>query len=169
MKKIGLFYGTDGGNTHSVADRIAKELGSENVEVFDISSSTKDKVLEFENLIFASATYGSGDLQGDWEDVLGDFDANDFVGKTIALVGVGDQDCYSDTFCDSLFHLYEKVKLAKVIGQTGIEGYEFDETKALVDGKFVGLALDEDNQADLTDSRIKNWVRQLKGEGGFTK
>ena len=164
MKKIGLFYGSDGGNTHGVADKIAKELGSENVEVFDISSSTKDKVLGFENLILASPTYGAGDLQSDWEDALGDFDENDFMGKTIALVGVGDQDCYSDTFCDSLFHLYEKVKLANVIGQTAIDGYEFDDTKALVDGKFVGLALDEDNQADLTDSRIQNWVQQIRGE-----
>jgi flavodoxin I len=31
-------------------------------------------------------------------------------------------------------------------------------------GKFVGLALDEDNQSDLTDERIKAWVTALKKE-----
>jgi flavodoxin I len=35
------------------------------------------------------------------------------------------------------------------------------------DGKFVGLVLDEDNQSELTDGRIKNWVAQLKQEFGI--
>jgi len=48
------------------------------------------------------------------------------------------------------------------VGYWPIEGYEFEESKALRDGQFVGLALDEDNQSDLTDERIKTWVAQLK-------
>ena len=35
----------------------------------------------------------------------------------------------------------------------------------LDDGKFCGLALDEDNEDDKTEGRIKAWVEQLKGEG----
>jgi flavodoxin I len=31
----------------------------------------------------------------------------------------------------------------------------------------VGLALDEDNQSDLTDERVKTWVAQVKGEFGI--
>ena len=31
---------------------------------------------------------------------------------------------------------------------------------------FVGLALDEDNQSDLTDERIQKWVALVKGEFG---
>jgi flavodoxin I len=29
---------------------------------------------------------------------------------------------------------------------------------------FVGLALDEDNQEELTDQRIEKWVKQIKEE-----
>ena len=50
----------------------------------------------------------------------------------------------------------------KTVGQTSTEGYDYEESKAVVDGKFVGLALDEDNQAELTDERVANWVAQLK-------
>ena len=33
-------------------------------------------------------------------------------------------------------------------------------------GKFCGLALDEDNQGDLTESRINNWTQQVLVEMG---
>ena len=42
---------------------------------------------------------------------------------------------------------------------------EFNElliSKAQIDDKFVGLVIDEDNQSDLTDERIKNWVNEIK-------
>jgi hypothetical protein len=31
-------------------------------------------------------------------------------------------------------------------------------------GKFIGLALDKENQQDLTDDRLKKWVEMLKKE-----
>jgi len=34
---------------------------------------------------------------------------------------------------------------------------------AVVNGKFVGLVIDEVNQEDMTDSRIQAWVKTLKG------
>lgn len=37
--------------------------------------------------------------------------------------------------------------------------------QSLRDGKFCGLALDQDNEDDKTDDRIKGWVAQLKSEG----
>lgn len=52
------------------------------------------------------------------------------------------------------------------VGYWSTDGYEFSDSKALRDGKFVGLAIDEDNQSDLTDKRIKAWVAQLKKEFG---
>ena len=52
------------------------------------------------------------------------------------------------------------------VGYWSTDGYEFTESKAIRDGKLVGLALDEDNQSDLTEERIKTWVAQLKQEFG---
>ena len=50
------------------------------------------------------------------------------------------------------------------VGYWSRDGYDFTESKAVRDGKFVGLALDEDNQLNLTGERIKAWVEQLKKE-----
>lgn len=163
MKKVGIFYGTDGGNTRDVVELIAKKLGSE-VELKDISKASKEEVLSFENLILASPTYGSGDLQSDWDDVIGDFSESDFAGKVVALVGIGDQDSYSDTFADGISHIYEKAKGGKVVGQTSTDGYDFEDSQAVIDGKFVGLILDQDNQDDLTEERIDAWVEAIRGE-----
>ncbi|NES97290.1 MAG: flavodoxin FldA, partial [Desertifilum sp. SIO1I2] len=41
---------------------------------------------------------------------------------------------------------------------------DFTESKAIKNGKFVGLAIDEDNQPELTEERVKAWVAQLKRE-----
>ncbi len=55
----------------------------------------------------------------------------------------------------------------KTVGYWPTEGYDFENSRALKNGKFVGLALDEGSQSDLTDERIKTWVAQLKTEFGL--
>ncbi|KES14158.1 hypothetical protein GASC598B02_001870 [Gilliamella apicola SCGC AB-598-B02] len=41
----------------------------------------------------------------------------------------------------------------------------FEASKSLVDDThFVGLAIDEDRQPELTEERINNWVNQVKTE-----
>ena len=118
--------------------------------------------LGFNNLILVTSTYGCGDLQGDWEDKIDSFNEADFKDKTIALVGIGDSDTYSDTFCDSLSYLYEKAKGGNVIGKTSPEGYDFSDSKAILDsGEFMGLVLDYDNQEELNEQRISNWVKDI--------
>ena len=51
---------------------------------------------------------------------------------------------------------------ACVIGRVATNGYTFDESEAVVDGKFVGLALDEVNEDDKTDERINAWVAEIQ-------
>lgn len=162
MKKIGLFYGSDGGITQEVAQKIADKLGD--CQIFDVASSKADDLNAFENLIFATPTYGSGDLQDDWDTFLSNIDESAFAGKVIALVGLGDQEIYSDTFCNGIAHLYQKVsKQGKVIGQTSTDGYTFDDSEAVVDGKFVGLVIDEVNQENMSNERIQKWIESIKG------
>lgn len=162
MKKVGIFYGSDSGNTQTICEKIANKLGD--AELIDVAKASKEQLQSFDNLVLASSTYGSGDLQTDWEDFIGSLSEADFAGKTIALVGLGDQDTYSDTFCDSLYHLHDKAKGGKIIGQTSTDGYTFDDSKAIEGGKFVGLAIDEDNQDDLTESRLEAWVNEIKSQ-----
>ena len=162
MQKVGLFYGSDGGTTQEVAQRIADKLGD--CEVFDVAKAKADDIKCFSNLILATPTYGSGDLQDDWDSFLSGLDEGVFAGKTIALVGVGDQEVYSDTFCNGIAAIYQKVsKQGKIIGQTSTDGYTYDDSEAVVNGKFVGLIIDEVNQEDLSNDRIQNWVNTIKG------
>ena len=52
------------------------------------------------------------------------------------------------------------------IGYWPTEGYEFTSKKPIIaDGElFVGLALDETNQYDLSDERLQTWCEQILGE-----
>ena len=50
---------------------------------------------------------------------------------------------------------------AKLVGAVDASTYNYVESEAVIDGKFVGLALDinEDNS-----ERIANWLEEIKGE-----
>jgi flavodoxin I len=61
--------------------------------------------------------------------------------------------------------IYQSVKdKATVIGSTDTEGYSFDDSEAVVNNRFVGLALDEDNESHLTEKRINQWIEAIQPE-----
>ena len=49
-----------------------------------------------------------------------------------------------------------------MVGKTSTDGYSFNDSRAVVDGEFVGLVIDENNQSELTDERIKTWIEMVK-------
>lgn len=168
-KKIGLFYGSTTGKTESVAEIIRDEFGGDIVTLNEVSQVNGDDFEGYEYIIIGCPTWNIGELQSDWEGLYQELDDVDFSGKIVAYFGTGDQIGYADNFQDAMGILEEKIseKGAKTVGYTSTDGYEHNESKAIKDGKFVGLALDEDNQSDLTDKRIKAWVTQLKTEFGL--
>lgn len=161
MEKIGIFYGSTTGHTQEVVETIAEKLAA---DIIDVSKASKDDLKSYNNIILASSTYGDGDLQTDWEDFAGNLSEDDFDGKIVAIVGLGDQDSYSDTFCDSIGILANLAKKATIIGKTKNDGYEFTESKSVSGNEFLGLALDEDNQSDLTAKRIDDWIEDIKNK-----
>ncbi len=108
-------------------------------------------------------------MSSDWEDFFPVLDDIDFTGKTVAYFGVGDQTGYPDSFMDEIGILEEKISAlgGKTVGSWPTDGYDFTESRGVRDGKFIGLALDEDNQGDLTESRIKTWSGQVKQAFGI--
>ncbi|NMF62580.1 flavodoxin FldA (plasmid) [Brasilonema octagenarum UFV-E1] len=167
MAKIGLFFGTQTGNTQTEAEIIQKEFGGESVVTLnDISKTAPSDINEYSYIIIGCPTWNIGELQSDWEDFYDELDNIDFTGKKVAYFGAGDQVGYPDTFQDAMGILEEKIseRGGETVGYWSTDGYEFTESKAVQNGKFVGLALDEDNQSDLTKERIKAWVSQLKKE-----
>lgn len=171
MAKIGLFYGTQTSNTQTAAEMIQKEFGgSDVVELFDIARTEASDFVDYDHIIIGCPTWNVGQIQDDWESFYdNELNSIDFSGKKIAYFGEGDQTGYADSFQDAMGMLEEKITElgGETVGYWSIEGYDFSESKAVRDGKFVGLALDEDNQSELTEERIKTWVAQLKQEFGI--
>ena len=170
MAKIGLFFGSDEGNTERVAGMIQARLGVEHVDIYDIADVTQVEFTEYEQIILGIPTWDFGQIQSDWEDFWEDVQAIDFTGKTIALFGLGDQFGYGDYFLDAMGMLHEVIVTngATIVGHWSTEGYDYDASKADfvnpdTDTRwFVGLAIDEDQQEELTESRVDQWCGMLK-------
>ena len=159
-----IFFASSTGNCAEIANKISSALNG--IEIFDLSGTNIEKIKEYEKLILGGSTWGDGELNDDWEDNWSNFCKLDLSNKTIALFGLGDQESYSDEFCSAMGIIYEQIKSnnAKIVGFTSTDGYYHDGSKAQIENNFVGLVLDEDNQSDLTDERIENWVNDIKSE-----
>ena len=160
-----IFYASSTGNTSNIAKDIAKILGG--LKTFDIASCDIETISQYDKVILGSSTWGDGELQDDWDEHWESFTKIDFSGKTVALFGLGDQDGYSYNYLDAMGTIYDKVieNGAKVIGKWEISNeYTFDESLAVRDNSFVGLALDEDNQDNLTQERIIAWCEQIRND-----
>lgn len=170
MNTIGLFYGTDTGNTERAAKRIKELLethyGAGNVELNEIYKKKSEDMAKYNWLVLGMPTWYDGELQGDWESFISEMNQIDFNGKTVAFFGLGDQYGYASYFCDALGVFAEIVEKqnGKLIGFTSVSGFEHDFSKAQRGDKFVGLCLDVDNQDDLTEPRMQDWVKQLTAE-----
>jgi flavodoxin I len=166
MNRIGVFYGSTSGNTRRVAELIGAQIGGETVDLRDIGTATEDDLGRYDTLILGAPTWHGGELQDDWERFISHLDAADLSGKTVALFGLGDQRAYPDAFLDALGTLYEHVKRkgANLIGRWPTHGYTFTRSSAVIDGEFIGLALDEENQPDQTAPRVAKWTRLLQIE-----
>ena len=132
--------------------------------MFDVAKATKDDLEKFDNLIFGTSTWGFGELQDDFDGFMKQIEAANLSGKTVALFGCGDQESYSDTFVDGMGLVWQSLqgKGCDIVGQTSTEGYSYSNSQSDVEGKFVGLAIDENNQSDQTADRVKAWVEVLK-------
>jgi flavodoxin I len=164
MAKIGIFYGSSTGNTEAVANQIKDAFGD--ADIFEINADALTNIASYDVVLLGSSTWGFGDLQDEWEDVLDSLDGLDLTGKKVSFFGTGDQFNYDETFCDAMGILYEALQNsgANFIGKVLTDSYQFSASRAVVDDQFVGLALDEDNQNEMTDDRIQAWVQQLKSE-----
>lgn len=167
MAKIGIFYGSTEGNTERVVTKIQEALGGEDVAVLhNVNAASADDMQPYSYLILACPTWEIGQLQEDWDSFIDELENVDYAGKKVTYVGLGDADGYPDTFLDAMGIIHDRIKDkgAAFVGAWPTDGYNFEASKGVVNGKFLGLAIDEDNQKDLTPKRVADWVLLLKAE-----
>lgn len=174
MNKIGLFFGTETGTTRLVAKKMQKKLGDEICDKpVNVNRIAPAEMMAYDALILGTPSYGIGEIPGhgasgcfepNWAEFLYKMPENpDFTGKRIAFFGLGAQERYADRFCSSLYPLVMKFKSwgAEVIGDWPNEGYTFEQSAALVDGRFLGLIIDQRTQGMYTDERLDAWLAQV--------
>merc|ERR1712032_1627145 len=140
--EVGLFYSTSTGNTEAAADWIKQKFGGEITDPTDIGEVDLSDLEGYSSLIVGAPTWNTGADEGRsgtaWDEVIEEIKDSDLSGKKVAVFGCGDSSSY---------------------------GYYFAESKSVIDGKFCGLPLDEDNESDMTEDRVAAWCAQISGEG----
>lgn len=174
MKRTAIFYGPEKGSVNRVADMIRDLIGHDKVEMVPVRKATAADFERFEQIIFGISTVGKETWDGkpaktDWGIFLPEVSKGNFVGKKVALFGLGDHITYASSFVDFLGLLAGELQKANAViyGQVPVEGYEFEESEAVVEGRFVGLPLDEDFEPEKTEGRVKAWIDLLKKDFTF--
>ncbi|MFC5046436.1 flavodoxin [Aquimarina hainanensis] len=160
-----LVYGSDTGMTEEITHVIVDECDFNEINVVEVANVTKDDFAAYDYFILGLPTWYDGELQSDWEEYFEEFKTIDFTGKTVAVFGLGDQYGYPQYFVDGIGIIAKEVLRngGEIVGHWSTEFYDFDESKALYNEElFYGLALDEDNQTDLSSERITDWLEILR-------
>jgi flavodoxin I len=160
-----LIYGTMTGTTVGVAQSIQASLSDFIDEIKCVDKARADDLRACDFLVLGGSTWGDGELTDDWADFLPQLESVDFRGKTVALFALGDQAGYTYNFVSAMKTLYDKVKVrgADIIAcDISPVGYDFSHSEAVVDGNFIGLPVDEVNEPELTQARIRAWAEKVR-------
>ena len=85
----------------------------------------------------------------------------------MALFGCGDREDYAEYFCDAMGTIRDIIEPrgAAIVGHWPTKGYHFEASKGPADDNhFIGLAIDEDRQPELTNERVDARVKQIVEE-----
>jgi flavodoxin I len=174
MSKTAIFFGPLKGAVNRVADKLKNVIGEDKVVMIPVNTATVADIEKYDKIIFGLSTVGkdtwdSTYSNNDWAKFLPEIGKTKYDGKTIAIFGLGDHVTYAATFVDHIAVLVRELTKngAVLTGQVPASDYEFDESEAVVDGKFLGLPIDEDFEPELTDERIAKWVKQISSAFGF--
>lgn len=164
MKNIGLFYGSDTGNTEVIAGLIQTKIGSNQVDLFDVYDCDPKDILKYDHLIIGLSTWHDGQLVSAFDEIEEELKKMDFTGKKVAMFGLGDQFGYADYFIDGVGIVGEIIQKqgGTLVVDWPTDEYDYESSKAdQGNGFFMGLALDEDNQDNFTDERLDSWIPKV--------
>lgn len=174
MKKIVLLYWGKGGNVERTSEKVYGMFNPDTIDIFDVVSFDVNNLKNYDLMILGHSTIGAED----WQDAKADNEWNAFFRRIEAIedkniiaasFGLGDQVLYPDHFVDSLGIYKDEMDNMNItmIGQWPSEGYKFTDSDGEKEGMFFGLALDVDNEPELSLERIKKWTNGIKNKLGI--
>lgn len=164
--KLQILFASSTGHTEYIAEKI-NDLVPDSI-LQNIDNINQVKIFkDCEMLICCIPTWNTGadeERSGtSWDIKIKEIRQIDFSKTLVGIVGLGDSAAFSKYFCDAMEELYSAFKVAgaKMIGKVSTEDYIFDNSKSVIDGMFCGLPIDEDNESEKTDERLRNWLETI--------
>ena len=175
MSKTAIFYSPEGGNVNSVANKLGEMIGNDIVDITPVKEVEKGDLDKYNKIILVGSTVGADHWDNEivvdeWNEFFTKIKAISFENKKVAIVGLGNSVLYPSHFADGMAVLYERIikQNAKILGKVDAKDYDFTDSEAVNDdGFFCGLAIDEDNEAELTNERLEKWISILKSDFEF--
>ena len=175
MSKTALFYSPEGGNVNTVTNMLGELIGNDKVDIIPVKEVEKEDLSKYNKIILVGSTVGADHWNNEivvdeWTEFFTKIKEISFEKKKVAIVGLGNSFLYPSHFVDGMADLYESLtkQNAKVLGKVDAKDYDFTDSEAVDDdGFFCGLAIDEDNEPELTSGRLENWISILKSDFEF--
>ena len=175
MSKTALLYSPEGGNVNSVTNKLGEMIGNDKVDIIPVKEVEKEDLNKYDKIILVGSTVGADHwnneiVVNEWTEFFTKIMEISFEEKKVAIVGLGNSVLYPSHFADDMAVLYEGIikQNAKVFGFVDSKDYDFEDSEAVNDdGFFCGLAIDEDNEAELTTERLEKWIFILKSDFEF--
>ncbi len=173
MSKTAIIYWPKGGSVENAATRIYNQLKDRHadVSIFEITETDISELCNYDTFLVGGSTVGadnwtdaySGEQWGPFHNKVKETKPDLFKGKKVALFGLGDQILYPHDYVNDMKLLFDRfIELhADLTGLYIDNNYDFIESDAFINGMFIGLALDQKNQDNLTDGRISKWLDSL--------
>ncbi len=164
MGKIGIFYSFNSQKTKLIGEKIIELFNEGEIEAINAETVSEEEFLRYDRMILGVPTWFDGELPNYWDEFVPAIEDLDMTGKKVAIYGLADQKGYPENFGDAVGLMTNLLKQrgAEIVGETSTEGYTFESSRAIQNGKFVGLILDQENQARLTQARLDMWIKQVK-------
>lgn len=173
MKKIAIIYWPKKGSTEKVAGILQEKLGKDSADVFTIKEISEEDFAYYGAFIIGAPTTGADNWEHahktSWHEFFAKIQKADLSGKQYAIYGLGDGVRYPYHFVNGMIDIKKQFDktAAQHCGAWTTKGYEFRESASIHEDKFVGLAIDEDNEHELTEGRINGWLDQIKKDFGI--
>ena len=175
MSKTALFFSPVGGNVNDVANMLGEMIGNDKIDILFVKDVGNEDVEKYNQIILVGSTVGADHwsneiLVDEWAAFFTRIGEKSFEKKKVAIVGLGNSLIYPDHFADGMADLYKRItnQNAEVFGFVDSKEYDFTDSESVnEDGFFCGLAIDQDNEPELTPGRLEKWIALLQPDFEF--